>query len=121
MAASRHTSRRERTAPRYVTCSERSRLSDHYLGKQLVYNIVFFCFAHAFLESFWDRNLNSVSRVQAADKEREMHRKSRNMVWLLVLEAVRKLMYNKSIAYKSLKVWQEIDCPVSLFLALPGI
>jgi hypothetical protein len=30
-------------------------------------------------------------------------------------------MYNKSIAYKSLKVWQEIDCPVSLFLALPGI
>jgi integrase/recombinase XerD len=37
------------------------------------------------------------------------------------LEAVRKLMYNKSIAYKSLKVWQEIDCPVSLFLALPGI
>jgi hypothetical protein len=38
-----------------------------------------------------------------------------------LLEAVRKLMYNKSIAYKSLKVWQEIDCPVSLFLALPGI
>jgi hypothetical protein len=37
------------------------------------------------------------------------------------LEAVRKLMYNKSMAYKSLKVWQEIDCPVCLFLALPGI
>jgi ABC-type uncharacterized transport system substrate-binding protein len=37
------------------------------------------------------------------------------------LEAVRKLMSNKSIAYKSLKVWQEIDCPVSLFLALPRI
>jgi hypothetical protein len=38
-----------------------------------------------------------------------------------LLEAVRKLMSNKSIAYKSLKVWQEIDCPVSLFLALPRI
>jgi IS1 family transposase len=37
------------------------------------------------------------------------------------LEAVRKLTSNKSIAYRPLKVWQEIDCPVSLFLALPSI
>jgi methyltransferase (TIGR00027 family) len=37
------------------------------------------------------------------------------------LEAVRKLMANKSITYKSLKVWQEIDYPVSPFLALPRI
>jgi CRP-like cAMP-binding protein len=36
-------------------------------------------------------------------------------------EAVRKLMSNKSIPYKSLKVWQETDCPVSPFLALPRI
>ena len=37
------------------------------------------------------------------------------------LEAVRKLMSNKSIPYKSLKVWQETDYPVSPFLALPRI
>ena len=37
------------------------------------------------------------------------------------LEAVRKLMSNKSIPYKFLKVWQETDCPVSPFLALPRI
>jgi hypothetical protein len=30
-------------------------------------------------------------------------------------------MSNKSTTYKSLKVWQEIDYPVSLFLALPRI
>jgi hypothetical protein len=41
-------------------------------------------------------------------------------IWTL-REAVRKLMPNKSTTYKSLKVWQEIDCPVSLFLALPRI
>jgi hypothetical protein len=34
-----------------------------------------------------------------------------------VLEAVRKLMSNKSISYKSLKGWQETDYPVSPFLA----
>ena len=39
----------------------------------------------------------------------------------LDLEAVRKLMSNKSIPYKFLKVWQETDCPVSPFLALPRI
>jgi predicted ATPase len=39
----------------------------------------------------------------------------------LSLEAVRKLMSNKSTTYKSLKVWQEIDYPVSPFLALPRI
>ena len=38
-----------------------------------------------------------------------------------LLEAVRKLMSNKSIPYKFLKVWQETDCPVSPFLALPRI
>ena len=38
-----------------------------------------------------------------------------------ILEAVRKLMSNKSIPYKSLKVWQETDYPVSPFLALPRI
>ena len=32
------------------------------------------------------------------------------------LEAVQKLMSNKSIPYKSLKVWQETDYPVSPFL-----
>src|SRR5262249_25803714 len=35
-----------------------------------------------------------------------------------ILEAVRKLMSNKSISYKSLKVRQETDYPVSPFLAL---
>jgi glucose dehydrogenase len=35
------------------------------------------------------------------------------------LEAVRKLISNKSISYKSLKAWQETDYPVSPFLALP--
>jgi hypothetical protein len=37
----------------------------------------------------------------------------------LLLEAVRKLISNKSISYKSLKAWQETDYPVSPFLALP--
>jgi adenylate cyclase len=38
-----------------------------------------------------------------------------------ILEAVRKLMSNKSTPYKSLKVRQETDYPVSPFLALPHI
>ena len=37
------------------------------------------------------------------------------------LEAVRELMSNKSISYKSLKVWQATNYPVSPFLALPRI
>ena len=37
------------------------------------------------------------------------------------LEAVRKLMSNKSITWKSLKAYQETDYPVSPFLALPCI
>src|SRR5713101_5314813 len=36
-----------------------------------------------------------------------------------LLEAVRKLMSNKSTSWKSLKAWQETDYPISPFLALP--
>jgi crotonobetainyl-CoA:carnitine CoA-transferase CaiB-like acyl-CoA transferase len=36
-------------------------------------------------------------------------------------EAVRKLISNKSTPYRSLKAWQEINYPVSPFLALPRI
>ena len=39
----------------------------------------------------------------------------------IFLEAVRKLMSDKSISYKPLKVWQATDYPVSPFLALPRI
>src|SRR6266478_4303876 len=41
------------------------------------------------------------------------HVSGEDSVWLYVLEAVRKLMSNKSIPYKSLKACQETDYPVS--------
>src|SRR5712691_9668009 len=41
------------------------------------------------------------------------------MITLILLEAVRKLMSNKSTSWKSLKAWQETDYPISPFLALP--
>src|SRR5712691_5457869 len=40
------------------------------------------------------------------------------MITLILLEAVRKLMSNKSTSWKSLKAWQETDYPISPFLAL---
>src|SRR5712671_5396679 len=62
---------------------------------------------------------HEVEQVIAA--ARKVGRHPRRDAALILLEAVRKLMSNKSISYKSLKAWQEADYPGSSFLALPRI
>jgi len=52
---------------------------------------------------------------------RKLQHVSPELTYVFLSEAVRKLMSNKSIGYKSLKAWQETDYPVSPFLALPCI
>ena len=58
-------------------------------------------------------------QLQRNESARFYHHRTRKCIppRKLRREAVRKLMSNKSIPYKSLKVWQETDCPVSPFLA----
>jgi hypothetical protein len=66
----------------------------------------------------YDQALAILDELDAISRDDKI---TKMMSYMRVLEAVRKLMSNKSIPYKSLKVWQETDCPVSPFLALPRI
>ena len=43
---------------------------DHYLGKRPVHNMVFFRFANAFLESFWDDRLLWLKQAAEAEERR---------------------------------------------------